>query len=528
MFRPKNDSGSRDDPRLAKLHEISKAINSELDKRRLLELVMDSVIDLTGAERGFLILNEGGEDRVFVARNVDREEVQRPSFKISHSIVESVRKTGKAVLANDAQAEKGLSAFRSVSDLRLRSILCAPFRVKDSVIGVLYLDHRFQTGNFDEADLRILEMFSEQAAVAIENSRLHEEIRRANDELTRLNAELESKVRVQEEEIVAIRRQLLEREPEASFRYDYGHIIGDSPPMRRLFSLLDRVIDSTLPVLLLGESGTGKELVARTIHRCGPRRDARFISENCGAIPENLLESELFGFVKGAFTGADRDKPGLLELADGGTLFLDEIGEMDLQLQKKLLRALQEGEFRKVGGGDTIRVDVRVVSATNRDLVSMVENGEFREDLYYRLKGIVIEIPPLRDRKEDIPALVDAFLEEFYAADGKRVELAPGVLEILYRYHWPGNVRELENEIRAMATLSQDRIEPELATSLLTRAEPAPATSFAGRTLAELERDAITAAMEATGGKKSAAAAMLGIPRRTFYDKLKRIEDGTD
>jgi len=529
MFRPIDRS--EDTPEathLARLHEIGKAVNSELDLDKLLKLIMDIVIDLTGAERGFVILSQDGRDRIVVARNLDREEIRRPSFKISHSIVQSVRETGRAVLAGDAQADERLSVYSSVSDLRLRSILCVPFRLKDRVIGVLYLDHRFQTGNFTDEDLRLLEMFSDQAAIAIENARLHEENRNANRELERLNEELQSRVERREREIDEIREQLRSRErgPRHVFRYDYSRIVGRSPAMRRVFEMLDRVIDSELPVVLLGESGTGKELVARMIHENGPRSEGPFVSENCAAIPESLMESELFGFVRGAFTGADRDKPGLLELAHGGTLFLDEIGETELSFQKKLLRALQEGEFRKVGGDETVGVDVRVISATNRDLATLVDEGSFRADLYYRLKGVAIELPPLRKRREDIPLLVEHFLSHLAGGDGAaKLPLDGAVMERLCRHDWPGNVRELENEVRCMATLAEDRIDLALAESVLGRSRGGAPTSAGveGKTLAELEREAIERALEASGGRKSRAAAMLGIPRRTFYDKLKKL-----
>lgn len=534
MFRPRPPrADSPDAVRLAKLTEISKALNSELQLDKLLKLIMDSVIDLTDAERGFIILNHEGSDRIVVARNMDREEVRRPSFKISHSIVERVRESGKATLTNDAQAEKGLSAFASVSDLKLRSVLCVPFRLKDAVIGVLYLDHRFQRGNFREEDLWLIDMLNDHAAIAIENARLHEEISKANRELERLNAELRTKVATQEREIDAIRERLRDREAPASYKYDYRDIIGSSPAMRNVFRLLDRVIDSDLPVIVLGESGTGKELVAQIIHKHGPRRQAPFVSENCGAIPESLMESEIFGFVRGAFTGADRDREGLLEQAHRGTLFLDEIGEMDLSLQKKLLRALQEGEFRKVGSEETISVDVRVISATNRDLHRMVEEGEFRADLFYRLKGVIIDLPPLRERREDIPSLVDHFLAEFARTNDRPVPtLEPGAMDLLCRHSWPGNVRELENEIRCMATLCHDDvIDRPLAASVLG-GSGAPqaiggddAIRLGSKSMQDLEREIIEKTMRACEGHKSRAAEKLGIPRRTFYDKLKRLED---
>jgi transcriptional regulator with PAS, ATPase and Fis domain len=246
-------------------------------------------------------------------------------------------------------------------------------------------------------------------------------------------------------------------------KYDYREIIGRSPAILQTLRLLDRVVDSEVPVHVHGESGTGKELVARAIHVHGPRGKAPFVSENCAALTETLLESELFGYVKGAFTGAEKDRKGLFEQAHKGTLFLDEVGDMSQGMQRKLLRVLQEGEVRPVGGVNPIHVDVRIVSASNRDLSAMVEDGTFREDLYYRLRVLHIRMPPVRERKEDIPLLVSHFLDrEAKRMGGKPRRLAPGVIELLSNYDWPGNVRELENEVLRMVALSGEVVEPDV------------------------------------------------------------------
>jgi transcriptional regulator with PAS, ATPase and Fis domain len=235
-------------------------------------------------------------------------------------------------------------------------------------------------------------------------------------------------------------------------------IVGATDAMRRVHELADKAAACSLPVLIQGESGTGKELVARAIHERSGRQERRFFSENCSALTESLLESELFGHVKGAFTGADRDRKGILELADGGTLFLDEIGDMSVRMQSKLLRALQEHEFRPVGGKETIRVDVRIISATNRGLRAMIREGSFREDLFYRINVITISLPPLRDRRDDIPALVEHFLDRIARETGlPRKEFSPGALELLCGYEWPGNIRELENVVQRAVALSDGR-----------------------------------------------------------------------
>ncbi len=236
-------------------------------------------------------------------------------------------------------------------------------------------------------------------------------------------------------------------------------IVGPTEAMQRVHRLIDKAAACSLPVLIQGESGTGKELVARAIYERSARREHRFLSENCSALSESLLESELFGHVRGAFTGADRDRKGILELADGGTLFLDEIGDMSLRMQSKLLRALQEGELRPVGGKETIRVDVRIISATNHSLHTLIREGRFREDLFYRINVVTIGIPPLRDRKDDIPSLVDHFLDRIAAQTGlPRKPLTPGAMELLLGYEWPGNIRELENIVQRAVALGDGLI----------------------------------------------------------------------
>ncbi|MFO0980436.1 MAG: sigma-54 dependent transcriptional regulator [Planctomycetota bacterium] len=294
-----------------------------------------------------------------------------------------------------------------------------------------------------------------------------------------------------------------------------------------MFRLMDIVTDTDYPVLIQGESGTGKELVARAIHYHGRRGNRAFVSENCAAISESLLESELFGYAKGAFTGANADKKGLFEQAEGGTLFLDEIGEMDPKLQKKLLRVLQDGEFRKVGGRESIHVSVRIISATNADLGKMISEGNFRSDLYYRLKVMTIRLPPLRERREDIPELVDRFLTKVAASTstGKR-EVTEDAMRILMAHNWPGNVRELENEILRLAALCGSRITAADVKSLAQRsiaAVPSADIDLAGRTMDEIEREAILQALKRADGRKVQAARALGIPRRTFYNRLKKL-----
>ena len=339
-------------------------------------------------------------------------------------------------------------------------------------------------------------------------------------------------------------------------RYKFEGLIGRSPAMRALFQLLETVSASPSTILVTGETGTGKEVVARAIHHNSPRRAQRFVALNCGAIPETLLEAELFGHVRGAFTGAIGTRQGRLEQAHKGTLFLDEVGTMSAAMQMKLLRVLQEREFERIGDTHTIKVDVRVVAATNSDLQKMVAEGTFREDLYYRLNIIPIHLPPLRERKEDIPLLVQHFLKKFAAQDAARVphpelripdhrsaaELAPKTLSVsqqamrcLMAYPWPGNVRQLENAIERAVALSGGRTQIETADltpdiQQASQGAPAPDVNLPEggvdfeRYISRIEHDLIRRALEKTGGNKGQASKLLNLKRTTLVEKLKRLE----
>ncbi|HYQ80277.1 MAG TPA: sigma-54 dependent transcriptional regulator, partial [Anaeromyxobacteraceae bacterium] len=322
-------------------------------------------------------------------------------------------------------------------------------------------------------------------------------------------------------------------------------LVGQSAAMRQVFEMIAKVADSPSTVLITGESGTGKELVARELHRGSSRRDKPLIKVNCAAIPKDLVESELFGYERGAFTGAVGSKPGRFELADGGTLFLDEIGEVPLEMQVKLLRALQESEFERVGGVKTIRVDVRLIAATNRDLKALIADGRFREDLYYRLNVVPIALPPLRDRREDIPLLVQHFIEKYDRRLGKKVErLDEEALQVLVRYPWPGNIRELENLVERSVLFADGPVitEAQLPETLRERppgavapiaavgplgaiAAPSGASmkEIVRQAQAELERELITRALEETGGNVTRAAKRLQISRKSLQIKMKEL-----
>ena len=315
-------------------------------------------------------------------------------------------------------------------------------------------------------------------------------------------------------------------------RHQFGGILGRSRPMQALFQMLDTVARSSSTILVTGETGTGKEVVARAIHHNSPRRANRFVALNCSAIPETLLEAELFGHVRGAFTGAVGSRQGRFEEAHKGTLFLDEVGTMSVALQTKVLRALQEREFERVGDNQTIKVDVRVIAATNSDLLGMVAEGTFREDLYYRLNVIPLDLPPLRERRDDIPILVTHFLNKF--APDHVIHMTQGAMRTLMAYHWPGNVRQLENAVERAIALGGGREEidiadlpPEVQTE--QQSEPAPSVDLPEEGLdlpahlAAVERDLVRRALDRTGGNRNKAADLLRIKRTTLVEKLRRI-----
>ena len=376
--------------------------------------------------------------------------------------------------------------------------------------------------------------FAEQAAIAIENARLLAELRRRERQVEALNRRLEVELAARREELAGIKQELRENREALAVRYDYRNIVGRTPRMLELFRLLDRLTDTTLPVVIQGESGTGKELVARAIHSNGPRRDRPFVGENCAAIPETLLESTLFGYVRGAFTGAERDTRGLFEVADGGTLFLDEVGEMSPGMQGKLLRVLQEGEFRRVGGERTRKVDVRIVAATNRDLARMVEEGKFRQDLFFRLNVAQIALPPLRERRDDIPLMVEHFLAQAGARGGRTAGAASRSTRRRSRGSsptaGPGNVRELENEITRADALSGERITRRRSLAAGRRrgraervgARPTPDSLLLKPRVERLERSLLREALGRAGNNQTKAAELLGLSRFGLQKKLKR------
>jgi transcriptional regulator with GAF, ATPase, and Fis domain len=544
---------------------ITRQLLTETDVSRLLRGIVDSAVALVGAERGFLLLGETRPEldpreagrlrppptdiaqmKVRVARSFDREDIPLPASRLSMGIALSVAQTRQPVLSVDAGRDARFDGMKSVEDLRLRSVLCLPLCVPAErgvrVDGVLYVDNRLQESAFSPDSLDLLTLLADQASIAIRNARLVAELREQAERVVQssrkielLNEQLGRKVRDRDHELSVVRAELSRERG----RYDYSAIVGASEGMRRVFQQLDRIIESDLPVLIVGESGTGKELIARAIHFNSARKAKPFVSENCAALPDTLLESELFGHARGAFTGAHRSKKGLLEQANGGSLLLDEVGDMSPEMQKKLLRVLQEGEVRMLGSEQRIQVDVRVLAASHRDLEQMVLQGTFREDLYYRINVLIVHLPPLRERREDIALLAEALIARAARQAGRSVPLIPHeVMAALISYDWPGNVRELENEMRRLVVLSRDEVElSELSPGLREaaaggpRAAAAPSALASGATIrdavADLERRSIEAALEAADGNKSRAAAALGLSRFALQRKLEKYGRGT-
>jgi formate hydrogenlyase transcriptional activator len=408
----------------------------------------------------------------------------------------------RAVILDDAALRKFPShAVQRLVDVGLKSVCCVPLITRTNVLGTLNVGST-RPNAFSPPDVDFLTQVAGQAAIAIENATAYQEIEQLKDQLAEEKLYLQDEIRTER---------------------NFGEIVGESPAFKRVLEQVETVAPTDASVLILGETGTGKELIARALHDLSSRRDRTFVKLNCAAIPTGLLESELFGHERGAFTGAIAQKAGRFELANKGTLFLDEVGDIPLELQPKLLRALQEHEFERLGGTRTIKVDVRLVAATNRDLAQMISERQFRTDLYYRLSVFPISMPPLRERPEDIPKLVRYFTQKYSRLMNKRVENIPAdAMEALIRYGWPGNVRELENLIERAVILSRGSI---LQIPLAEVRVAAPETVLPV-TLQDAERDHIRRVLEKSNwviGGPNGAATRLGMKRTTLQSKMKKL-----
>jgi Nif-specific regulatory protein len=486
---------------LKRLLEIGKLVLAENDVRRVLAVALDGVVELCGAERGMILLFAPGGEALFEeARGLGKQDIDRPEFEVSRTILEKVRTEGTPYWSPNVLADPSLGSRRSVMRLQILSVICLPIRHAGEVFGLVYLDNRRAAGVFSAETLEVVESFADLISLAahhaLERRRLHGRV----EELAR---ELRS-------------------------QYRFEAIVGQSPQILEALRLVSQVADSEATVLILGESGTGKELIARAIHYNSRRRDRSFVAINCGALPETLLDAELFGHVRGAYTGAVADSAGWFERAAGGTIFLDEIGEMSPSLQTKMLRVLEVGEYARVGSTSVRHADARVVAATHRDLLGMVREGKMREDLFYRLNVVEIQVPPLRERGDDILLLARTFLDRFNEKHGKARDLSAAAEELLLTYDYPGNVRELQNAIQRAVLLSTGSlIEPgDLPASfraVLRRGKGGALQGFRAakrRLIEEFERDYVTRCLREAGGNISQAARTAGIDFKNFYDKM--------
>ncbi|MFT3916104.1 MAG: sigma 54-interacting transcriptional regulator [Anaeromyxobacteraceae bacterium] len=484
-------------PRVAALESLvrfSERLLAATDLPRLLDEMMDALVEITQADKGFLILLEDGEMSVRAARNVARETIEGAVAPVSDSIIQKVVGTRRPIVVADAANDAEWSESASVVNLKLCSVMCAPLMQKGDVFGVIYLGNDNVVSLFDERALEVLTVFAAQASLLASNALLLDALRREN---------------------VALR--------EAVQTKQYGDLVGTGPSMREVYRRIERVAATDVSVLVTGETGTGKELVAREIHRRSPRAQGPFVSVNCGAIPEPLLESELFGHVKGAFTGAIATRPGKFQAAHGGTLFLDEIGEMPGALQVKLLRALQDRTVTKVGETKPEPVDIRIVAATNKVLADEIAKGAFREDLFYRLDVVSIPLPPLRDRGEDAVVIARWFLSKYAKEFGARVRgFTPAAVVAIRKYAWPGNIRELENRVkkaivladRALVSAEDLDLRPEILDPIVPLAQAKE----------DFQKRYINEVLERNGGNRTKTAKDLGVDPRTIFRHLERTE----
>ena len=496
--------------KLEMLTDITQSLNSTLNLNELLEKIIDSVIRLTDTDRGFLMLaNKSTALEFKIARDRESQSLGEEDFTISSSIVNDVARSGKPLYLSNALEDERFKDQKSVLDLHLRTAVCVPLTLESKVIGVIYADSNRHSPGFSPDDMSIISAFASQATIAIENAKLHGELVVSQENLARENLRLKQ---------------------ELSGKYEYSGIIGRSKAMQDIFLTIQKVAPLSTTVLIQGETGTGKELIARAIHFNGPRKTSQLVTINCGAMPAELLESELFGHKKGAFTGATSDKAGLFETASGGTIFLDEIGEMPQPLQVKLLRVLQEGEIRRVGENVPRKVDVRVIAATNRDLAEDVKANIFRRDLYYRLNVVPINIPPLRLRRDDVLPLVEHFLNKYEAKMNKDgIEISGDAMKLLLTNPWPGNVRELENTIeRALALCGDSRA---LTNAHFPHLAPEPAlfeelgkSKSLKEKLRAVEKQIIIETLEKMNWRITKAAEQLAVTRQHLHNKIRQYK----
>ena len=477
---------------LVKLFEFSQRLMELGSVPELLEELVDAVIEVTDADTGFLILVEGDNPRVTVARNLKQENLPDGVQHLSDSILRRVMESKKPLIVSDALNDEQFSSSESVMNLKLCSVMCAPLMAQKQLLGILYVGNDSVASLFEESSLDVLTIFAGQASLILQHALLLDQLRTDRDEL----------------------KKRLEGNR-------YGEIVGTCPAMQDVFRTVEKVAGTDISVLITGETGTGKELVARALHRDSPRAKGPFVVVNCGAIPENLIESELFGHVRGAFTGAVATRQGKFQQASGGTLFLDEIGELPLSLQIKLLRALQERVVMKVGDNRPDKVDIRVVAATNRNLELEMQQGNFREDLYYRLNVVNVHLPPLRTRGEDLELIAKHLLAKYAEELQSKVRgFTPNALIAIRKYEWTGNVRQLENHIKkAIVMCDKTLLGPEDLDMFTEALSPIKTLAQARE---DFQRRYILEVLERNNGNRTKTAQDLGVDPRTIFRYLEK------
>jgi transcriptional regulator with GAF, ATPase, and Fis domain len=500
---------ARENPRpehLGVLYRVSRALLKEGEYGELLSGLLDTLIEGLGADRGFVVVREAGEFRATAARNFRSEALSRAEEAVSRSIARSVMDGGKAILIGDASITEPYSKQPSIQQLSLRSVLCAPLVASDEAFALIYLENRQVTNCFTEEQRELLDEVCALAAPRLRTA-------------------------------VAMSQAQRRAELHEHFHGQFDGILTADPVMWRVLKTVLQIASTDMPVLIEGETGTGKELIARAVYRHSARVKGPFIALNCATIPATLIGSELFGFVQGAFTGANRDRVGFVGAAHRGTLFLDEIGDLPLDQQPHLLRVLQSGEFTRLGNSRTEQVDVRFIAATNRDLESEVNAGRFRADLFYRLSAMTLRLPPLRERPHDIRLLAEHFVRTAAARYGRPVpRLREDCLSALTAYSFPGNVRELESEMARLVALASpdvpcgaDLLNERIRNRGSGQSAATPqAAAVAPMSLHEMEKQLIVSVLQHTAGNRTRAAEILGISREGLRTKLQRLQIPAD
>ncbi|HZX66769.1 MAG TPA: sigma 54-interacting transcriptional regulator [Myxococcales bacterium] len=479
-----------------RLAEFAQALGREPALDRALIRLLDSIVEVVKADKGFVLTVEGGTPEILAARNFQQQDIEDAVERLSDSIVRRALDTKQPLIVSDAVHDAQFNASESVVNLKLASVMCVPLLLRGEVSGAVYVGNDRLASLFTARELLLMTSFCSTATLLLEHAR-------SLDELRADKAELQSRLDAQA----------------------YGDIIGACEAMRDIFRKIDKVAATNIDVLVTGESGTGKELIARELHRRSPRKNGPFIAINCGAIPENLLESELFGHAKGAFTGAIAARPGKFQAASSGTLFLDEIGEMSPALQVKLLRALQDRAVTRVGETKVEPVDIRIVSATNKDLEAEMNAGRFREDLYYRVNVVHLHLPPLRERGEDAAMLAKFFLGRATRELGAKVKgFSRQALTAIRHFRWPGNIRQLENRIKKAVVLAEGPLIT--AEDLELRPEQLDPILPLAQAMENFRNRYINEVLERNGGNRTKTAKDLGVDPRTIFRHLEKEADG--